>query len=174
MRRPFQRLLVLLLFTLLTVISQAESINLSRYRVVTHSSSSDANHCGHLVVDGNSDTYWESRTSRKKNRVLNESLEIDLASEQLIKEVSINWGSNFATAYSVSLLSASKELVSEIYTTTTGDGLTKKITVAPTTARYIRIAITDVKFPVRGCVINEVEVLGEGEERFKPSSPVTL
>lgn len=174
MKRQIIRLIYLVFFVKFSLFVQAGDINLSKYRIVTHSSSSEANHCGHLVVDGCIDTYWESLINRKNNNPFYEWLEIDLNTIQLINQVNINWGSNYATEFKLSLLSDSKEVISDIYKTKEGDGSKLTIDVKREEAQYIRIEIRAVKDAVRGCVINEIEVMGEGEDRFEPSKPIQL
>ena len=54
------RITLLLGFIVSATLTFAQDIDLAKYRVVTQSSAYDANQCGHLVVDGSKDTYWES------------------------------------------------------------------------------------------------------------------
>ena len=155
--------------TVLFVQSANSQNNLARYRVVTHSSSFDANHCGHLIVDGSLDTYWESYYRKKQH-----SLTIDLGSEHVLDDVKIHWGSNYATVYVLSLSSQLNSDKQEIYKTRDGNGDTFSIDCKGLKARYVYLEATAVKDPIRGCVVNEIEVFGEGEKRFLPSETTTL
>ena len=94
-----RRFLPFAFFLILTSHGYAADKNLAKYRIVSHSSSADANHCGHLVVDGSLDTYWEGYRWDK-----NQSLVVDLGSPRVINQLVIHWGSNYATSYSISLL----------------------------------------------------------------------
>lgn len=157
-----------LFFIIFSINANANDINLAKYRIVTHSSSSDANHSGHLVVDGSLNTYWESN-KRDKNK----NLLIDLGSSQELDQLIIHWGSNYATSYSISVLNDEGEHT-EIFKTIEGVGGDKMIDIKRTKARYIQLKISKVVNPFRGCVINEVEVLGEGPNRFLPSQATML
>jgi len=143
--------------------------NLAAYRVVTHSSAIDANQCGHLVVDGHPDTYWESSNASEKQWLL-----IDLGSMRTINEVQILWGENHATSFRVTFLTKPGEAGRQVYNTDRGSGGEQVLDGQHLQARYLRIDITKVRDPVRGCVIREIVVTGDGPERFVPSKTVTL
>jgi len=152
----------------LTGHAEAADANLAKLRSVTHSSSGDANQCGHLVVDGSLKTYWESEPGGKP------WIEIDLGSSQEFHKIVIHWGENFGVEYAVTL--SDKEYVTgeEIYNTSKGAGGNTVISCPDKIKRFVRIDVSRVKDPIRGCVINEVEVIGEGEKRFVPSKVVRL
>ncbi len=140
----------------------AQETNIAKYRIVTHSSSIDANQAGHLVVDGNEETYWEAHYKDKSQFIL-----IDLDSEQAISTLKIKWGVNFAIKYKISLISNGS--TEEIYTTTEGVGGDQVLDIKGKEAQFVRIDISEVNDIIRGCSINEIEVLGNSNDRFKPS-----
>ena len=163
------KILTVFALVLLSSTIYAEDTNLAKHRIVTHSSSCDVNQCGHLVVDGSIDTYWESLISRKSTAPFSEWLLIDLGSPQLVKKVHVHWGSNYATEYKIYLSSSHGTIGKEIYSSNDGNGSDPDITTAGITAQYIRLEVTAVENPIRGCIVNEIEVLGEGPDRFIPS-----
>lgn len=167
--RQFLGLVCAFLFLHLSIPGFAGDQNLASYRIVTHSSSIDANQCGHLVVDGNPDTYWESNSADEKNWLL-----IDLGSVQDVNHVRIQWGDNFALAYKLTLLEKSNQPGNEVFITDQGTGGDQGIDFDGQKARFIRLDISKVKDPVRGCVIKEIIVPGEGSERFTPSKVISL
>ena len=67
-------------------VGYSQETNIAKYRIVTHSSSIDQNQTGHLVVDENSNTYWEAHYKDEA-----QSLLIDLDSQQDIKSLNIEW-----------------------------------------------------------------------------------
>ena len=146
---------------------KAENVNLAKYRIVTHSSSADVNQCGHLVVDGSLNTYWESRPGDPQWLI------IDLGKIHKINQVIIHWGENFATNYNVSLLPDHQDKGSELFTEENGEGGITTIK-CDNSATIVKLDISKVKDAIRGCVINEIEVLGEANVRFLGSKPVTL
>lgn len=162
---PVSRLLYLLVFMHFAFQVNAEDINLASYRIVTHSSSVDANRCGHLVVDGSLDTYWEAHYKDKNQWIL-----IDLGAPQVINQVKINWGENYALNYTVLLLSDNKTSETKIFETTEGTANEKVVNVNAVKAQYVKIKIAEVVQTVRGAIIKEISVMGEGIERFLPSS----
>ncbi|MCL7762633.1 discoidin domain-containing protein [Polaribacter sp. Z014] len=136
--------------------------NIAQYRIVTHSSSIDANQTGHLVVDGNSKTYWEAHYKDK-----NQFLLIDLNSKQKANTLTIEWGVNFATEYTISIISDHKS--EEVFSTDNGTGGNQVLDLQGKEVQFVRIDISDVNDTVRGCSINEVVVLGQNNNRFKLS-----
>ncbi|WP_318499901.1 glycosyl hydrolase 2 galactose-binding domain-containing protein [Formosa sp. PL04] len=140
----------------------SQGTNIAKYRIVNQSSAMDANHTGHLVVDGDSSTYWEAHYKDE-----NQSLLIDLGTSQVINSINIEWGVNFATAYKIILNSDSSPDI--VYSTTTGTGGIQTLNIEQKKVRFIKIEISKVNVQIRGCLINEIEVLGYKDDRFKPS-----
>lgn len=147
----------------------ANDKDLASYRIVTHSSSVDANRCGHLVVDGSLDTYWEAHYKDKDQWIL-----IDLGAPQLINQVKINWGSNHAISYTVSVLSDNMATETKVFETTEGTGTEKLVDFDAVNTQYVKIKILKVAQTIRGAIINEVNVMGEGKDRFSPSQVTEL
>lgn len=162
----FSTLCLTLLLGATSIDGYANSPNIAKYRVVTHSSSANPHQCGHLVVDGSTETYWEAGEKDKDQWLL-----IDLAESNSVDGVTIDWGKNYAIGYSVSLLGDDANgSATEVYSTTNGEGGVQEISFKSQKARYVKIEIDSVVEPIRGCVINEVEVSGVAPERFLPSS----
>ena len=166
-RKNNSRTLVhILLYVMVTIIFSwkgfTQENNIAKYRIVTHSSSIDANQTGHLVVDGNSETYWEANYKDKNQFII-----IDLDSQQAINTIKIKWGVNFATKYKISLISGTK--TDEVYSSDSGVGGDQVLNIQGKEAQFVRIDISQVNDVIRGCSINEIQVLGKNNGRFKPS-----
>ncbi len=157
-----------LLFLANTLNLKAGDTNLAICRVVSHSSSADQNHCGHLVVDGSEKTYWESKPGN------NNSVTIDLGASRPIHAVIIHWGANFGTEYHVIALQSNEGDGRDISGAREGKGGVERVDFAEINARFIRIDVPLVHDPIRGCVISEVEVMGTGEDRFQASATHAL
>lgn len=142
----------------------AGEIDLASYRIVTHSSSVDANRCGHLVVDGSLDTYWEAHYKDE-----NQWLLIDLGEAQVLNQLEINWGENYARELKVSLLDDVEDAGVKVFETSEGSGGSQLVELKGQKARYVRINVSEVKQAIRGCVIREIKVLGNGQDKFTPS-----
>ncbi len=160
----------LILFFLLGKTSSltAADINLAKYRVVFHSSSAEQDHCGHLVVDGSEKTYWESRPGNDN------FITIDLGASHNIHKVIIHWGANYGTEYQVIAFQSDDDVKTEIFSTKQGNGGTDSIDFHILASRFVKIDVSKVKAPIRGCVITEVEIMGEGKDRFDHSTVTTL
>lgn len=163
-------LLVVILFSI--KMTQAQDVNHAKYSIVRHSSSYDANQCGHLVVDGSQDTYWESLWDRKNPNKL-QWIEIDLGAEKAINDVYIHWGSNFSNEYKI-FGKGNDNTWFEISSELNGKGGLDKISANGLEARYVKIEAQKMVNPFRGCIINEVEIVGEGESKFMPSTTQEL
>ncbi|MFO7668380.1 MAG: discoidin domain-containing protein [Bacteroidales bacterium] len=165
----FMRFISVFTLLLLSFYGSAIDQNLASYRLVKHSSSIDPNQCGHLVVDGSPDTYWES-----DNASQNQWLLIDLGALQTIDHLLIHWGENYATSFKLTLLAKSNEPGDQVFITKSGTGGDQDLDCRGLKARFLRLDISKVKDPIRGCVIKEILVPGEGPDRFTPSKVVTL
>ncbi len=159
---------ILILFNLFAVSLRANDVNIAKYRIVNQSSSADANHCGHLVTDGSLDTYWESQPGDSQ------WLTINLKSLHKIKKVTIYWGENYATDYTISCSSNINSSESIIYKGQNESELIKTIDCNNITAAIVRIDIYNVRDRIRGCNIKEIQVTGDDDGRFIPSCPVHL
>jgi hypothetical protein len=136
--------------------------------VVYNSSSAEQNHCGHLVVDGSDKTYWESKPGNDN------FITIDLSASDKLHKVIIHWGANYGTEYRVLALQSNNDIGTEIFSTTQGDGGIVSIDPLEIEAQFIKIYVSKVKDPIRGCVITEVEIMGDGKDRFIPSTVTAL
>lgn len=168
MKIVLYRLLIFLFLLQIIPPAIASSRNLAMYRIVFHSSSLDANHCGHLVVDGSQKTYWESQPGN------NQWITIDLNSLQTINKVVIHWGTNFGSTFKVTALTKNGTNGKEIFSTLEGKGGISTIYCPGIKTQVVKLDISKVADPTRGCVINEIEVFGEGPERFEPSTVMKL
>lgn len=151
-----------------TVNVKAGDKNLAQYRVVFHSSSADQNHCGHLVVDGSKQTYWESKPGK------NNSINIDLVSPRKINRIIIHWGENYGAEYDVTAYEQEGAEGKTVFSIQDGKGETEMFDCNLSPVRFVKITVAKVEDPIRGCVINEVEIMGQGDDRFVPSSVTQL
>ncbi len=150
--------------------AQAQEENIAKYRVATHSSSIDVNQCGHLAVDGDRESYWEAKHNDKDQWIL-----IDLGDVFEPQGIIIDWGANHATRYEVLAMSELDSSGRVIYQNEQGEGGREQIEIAEGGAfRYLKIKAIEVLEPIRGCTINEVEVLGEPQGRFTESSTFNI
>ncbi len=143
--------------------------NIAKYRVVTHSSSIDVNQCGHLVVDGCKNSYWEANNRDKDQWII-----IDLSEAKSTDEIVINWGENYAVEYSVIGYLEQQGDKKRLFQSAEGCGGEQRIEFPKQDIRYIKIEIQRVAEPIRGCTIGEVEVMGDNDNRFHPSEVTEL
>jgi archaellum component FlaF (FlaF/FlaG flagellin family) len=162
-------LLVLCLFSFMLSV-QAQEFNFAKYRVVTQSSSSDQNHCGHLVVDGSAKTYWESAVGKTS------SIIIDLASQRKITKIKVLWGTNYGTKYKVYISESKLKGFEEVYSTSNGSGNIETIPLLADKTLLVKIEVLETKDHGQGCIIREVEVMGDcgSDARFIASQPQQL
>ncbi|MEP0365862.1 MAG: discoidin domain-containing protein [Cyclobacteriaceae bacterium] len=137
-----------------------------------HSSAYDANQCGHLVVDGSMDTYWESFWDRK-NPTQPQWLQMEMNATDKLQELVIHWGVNHAKTYSISGLNKHNEWET-LHQSSQGVGGRETITLDNVQVSALKLMVEDFKDPFRGCIINEIEVFGEGKSRFLPARTVKL
>ncbi len=162
-KKNISSLALVFLFLANAINLKASDTNLAKYRVVYHSSSAEQNHCGHLVVDGSDRTYWESQPGKDN------FITIDLGASHAIHKAIIHWGANFGTEFQVVALKSLESNGKKIFSSMQGDGGVDSIEFPSTEARFVKLDVSNVKDPIRGCVITEVELMGEGEDRFVPS-----
>ena len=146
-----------------------QSQDIAEYRVVTHTSSIDQDHCGHLVVDGSMETYWESHDKRDKSPALT----IDLESQKQIGNIVINWRYNPATKLELELLNEAETKSLKTFQKSIANDTKTIVEIGGIQARYLKLNFSGISNSVRGCVINEVEVNGKGKNRYY-SSKVSL
>ncbi|MFR9602999.1 MAG: discoidin domain-containing protein [Rikenellaceae bacterium] len=139
-------------------------VNIAKYRVVTHSSSHDVNQCGHLVVDGCPQSYWEAFYRDKDQWLL-----IDLAEPQYTSQITIDWGENYGVDYSVTVVQTKDSESHTIYETTQGEGGHQTISFEKREVQFVRININKNLESIRGCTIGEVAVMGDDQNRFVAS-----
>ncbi|MEQ9303878.1 MAG: discoidin domain-containing protein, partial [Marinoscillum sp.] len=130
--------------------SVCQKINLSEYRLVRHSSAYDANQCGHLVVDGSMDTYWESFWDRK-NPTQPQWLQMEMNATDKLQELVIHWGVNHAKTYSISGLNKHNEWET-LHQSSQGVGGRETITLDNVQVSALKLMVEDFKDPFRGCI----------------------
>jgi hypothetical protein len=101
---------------------------------VTVSSTQNGN-LGSSLTDGTTATRWESQTSDPQTAT------VDLGSSTTVGRVVIDWEAASAKSFQV-LLSTDGSTWNPVYSTTAGPGGTQAIAFAPTSARYIRLNMT--------------------------------
>lgn len=88
-----------------------------------------------LSVDGDTTTRWGSSYNN------GEYYKVDLGAVKTISKVLLNWEAAYDTAYSIQI-STDNVNFTTVYSTTTGDGATDIIRIAPQKARYVKILCT--------------------------------
>nr|WP_312881202.1 ThuA domain-containing protein [Actinomadura alba] len=125
---------------------------LSANRPVTASSTEDAGFPASAVVDGNAGTRWSSAFSDPQ------WISIDLGSTRSVNRVVLQWEAAYGRAYRIET-STNGTTWTSAHSTTTGDGATDDITLAPVSARYVRMYGTQRATPY-GYSLWEMEVHG--------------
>ncbi|GAA2092910.1 PQQ-dependent sugar dehydrogenase [Actinomadura alba] len=125
---------------------------LSANRPVTASSTEGAGFPASAVVDGNAGTRWSSAFSDPQ------WISIDLGSTRSVNRVVLQWEAAYGRAYRIET-STNGTTWTSAHSTTTGDGATDDITLAPVSARYVRMYGTQRATPY-GYSLWEMEVYG--------------
>ena len=133
------------------------AVNLALNQPVTVSSYQDVDHRGISAVDGSLNTQWRTEKVRGKNKSTSEWIEIDLGSIQGVSEVILDWGTYFATTYSIQV-SADHNVWSAVHSTSSGSGGQEIITFNSTQSQYIRLDSTGWSDPSNRDWLNEFEV----------------
>lgn len=130
----------------------AVGANLALNKTVVASSTYSGYPVGN-AVDGNASTRWSS------NFTNSEWIYVDLGSVQSINEVILKWDGAYAIAYQIQVSNDANNW-SNVYSTTTGDGVTDDITFTATSARYVRMNGTQRANIYYGYSLWEFEVYG--------------
>lgn len=101
----------------------------------TASSTVNGNDASH-VTDGNPRTRWEPKPSDTP------WVSLDLGREQRIDRVALRWAAGSAKSFRVLVSMTANEPRSEVFTTTSGSGGAQVVSFAPTTARFVRVEMT--------------------------------
>jgi hypothetical protein len=148
-------LLIISIVILLPFSSNAQKL-LSRYRAAYHSSAIDYNHTGHLVTDDFIETFWKSKPGNV------EWIYVDLGVESDIRNLRINWGEQFASAYTIQVSSQGRrehpEGWKEVYATQNGKGGLEEISLRAR-GRYVKL---QSKNSSDGMTIKTLEIFGRG------------
>ncbi len=127
-------------------------VNLALYKNATASSYIGGNVAG-AAVDGNAGTRWESEFSDPQ------WIYVDLGANNTVSGVKLNWETASAKAYKLQV-STNAVNWTDVYTQTNGAGNVENITLAPVTARYVRMYGTQRNTPY-GYSLWEFEVYGQ-------------
>ncbi|MCL2152136.1 MAG: discoidin domain-containing protein [Oscillospiraceae bacterium] len=110
-----------------------EAGNRASYVNVTASSSDSAANAGQFAVDSRSDTAWVSDPSDNSPYIT-----VDLGVYGKIDKIVLDWGSNYATEYEISV-SQENAAWATIYNTTQGSGGKDEVLILPVYARFVRL-----------------------------------
>jgi hypothetical protein len=116
----------------LTVLFHAAPVLVSRNKSVTVSSVQDASLPGSAAVDGQMGTRWGSGSGDPQ------WIYVDLGSEMPVNQVILKWEQAYASGYKIQV-STDANTWTDVFSTTTGNGGTDSIVIAPTNARYVRM-----------------------------------
>ena len=92
-------------------------------------------------MDGQADTYWQSKRATWRNPLPSEWITVDLGSQMAVGQVVLAWDTYYATHYTVQVSNDGSNWTT-VFNTTTGNGGTDTISFAPATARYVRMDST--------------------------------
>lgn len=169
--------MVLIVLVICSVyVSAAKPVNLALLRPTSQSSAFDVNNCGHLAVDGSMETFWESQAQIEQGsfRPKSQWVKIDLGKQSKIKNISIYWGESYATAFKVQLLNNDASKAINLHEALQSKGGITRIQCNEAEGRFLLIEVSQYSDLVRGCIIREIEVLGDGENRFVKSQTTPL
>jgi len=123
-----------------------------------------------MAVDNNLTTYWQSKKVTGKTGSPSEWIVVDLGSSATINQLVLEWSTNYAVNYSISL---SDDNVSWriIFTTTTGNGGSDTISISPSNARYVKMQSIAWNSSSFRCWLKEVEVYGSYNSPPSTSTP---
>ncbi len=150
--------------TIVQVVGDAP-VNIAHNRAAYQSGSVDDDHTAHLVTDGSTATYWQSRTNRGS------WIAVDLGEECPFDRIALRWGKSYATDYRIQISDDGLHPKDwkDIYATTNGNGGVEDIAINPVTARHVRFMAATYSTTNRGCELSEFEIYGN--RKSQPSPP---
>lgn len=159
-------ILASLFLSLLTFRAVAQS-NLALNRSAKASTTASATYAAAKAVDGNTATQWRSNSENSP------WIYVDLGSMYAINRVMLTWSTYFAKAYTVQV---SNDAVgwTAIRTLSAQDGAIDDITALASTARYLRIYVTQRSDTRYGVWLAELAVYGTTPDATAPSVPTGL
>ncbi len=139
--------------------------NIALNRAVYQSDAVDDDHVAHLITDGSTSTYWESKPGHES------WVAVDLGTECSFDQVTLCWGEPYATAYRIQISDDGPKPTGwkDVYSTKAGKCVREEITMRPTTARHLRLLVSEYSTIGRGCVLSELEVFGDSKSNPPPS-----
>ena len=148
------------------------NINYAFNMPVNVSSFKDSSQAGEFAVDGNIATMWKTRKASGKNKLPSEWIVVDLAAEQNVARVVLQWDSYYATNYTIAVSSDANQWTN-VSTTTSGDGGVDEIDFNPLNARYIKMDSTSWNNGSWRISLSEFEVYAAGGAAPTPTPTPT-
>ncbi len=111
---------------------QAAPINLAYGRPVTATSTESSSHAPQYAVDANGNTRWASAFQD------NQSIIVDLGSNQMVASVQLKWEAAYATQFQIQT-STNNTNWTTVYSNYSGTGGTNMINFPATSARYVKM-----------------------------------
>ena len=137
---------------LMTVdVLEPDSINRSRNASMAVSSF-ERHNPGALVVDGNRDSFWKSKSTGTQ------WITLDLKRSYDLRRVVLRWGSVFATRFNVQFIDETGNITAQ--RTYTGSGVVDDIRDLSGPGRYVKILLMSKLVPESGYVLGEIEAYG--------------
>lgn len=143
----------------MTATSAPVIVNLALNKAVTVSTYQDTSHPGSMAVDGNLNTYWQTKKITGKNPPASEWIILDLGGTANITKVVLEWHNYYATSYTIDI-STNNSNWTTIFSTTSGNGGNDTITTITYTLRYIRLVSNAWNSPTLRNWLREFEVYG--------------
>jgi serine protease AprX len=147
-------------------------VNLALNQPVTVSSYQDIAHSGSAADDGDLNTKWQTEKVRGKNKSTSEWITVDLGSSQNVSQVTLDWDTYFATAYSLQV-SLDQNNWSDVGNTSSGNGGQETITFDTVQARYIRLYTSAWNDNSYRNWLNELEVYANAASSAPASIPTS-
>jgi subtilisin family serine protease len=145
--------------------------NLALNRPATVSSIQDDTHTGDQAVDGDLNSYWQTKKAVGRNVLPSEWIIVDLGSSMSVSTILLEWDSNYATSYSIQV-SNDASTWTPVFNTTAGDGGSDAVTFTPVTGRYVKLDSTAWSSASQRNWLRELEIYA-GSVNPPPPDPPT-
>jgi len=150
----------------LNVYAAPTRTNIALNKSTTVSSTYSASTNGSPAVDGNTSTYWRTKS---RSTLIFETINVDLGAATSVSRVALKWNAYYATNYTIEV-SPNNLRWTTVHSVSTENGGTDVIDFSATSARYVRMtsrAWNDSRQRIR---LNEFEVFAD--DGLIPPPPV--